>query len=99
MDPSRPGGRIVASFAAQRLPERVQARQARTVAGTYTAISEAVARRRVESSRQAPSRWSVSGASISGITGSKEWVLRLRAGDEMDILGQKLACVLDVPPG
>lgn len=98
MDPSRPGGRIVVSFAAQRLPEGVQARQARGVAGSNTAISEAVVRRRGESAGSQPVVASC--ASISGITGSEEWALRLLEGDETDmILCQKPARAVDVPPG
>jgi ubiquinone/menaquinone biosynthesis C-methylase UbiE len=93
----RPGGRAVVSFAAERLPEGVASRQARGVAGTYTAISEATARRRVESAGFDPVI--VSWASIAGehrVVGS---VLRLFGEDEMDIVfGQKPAGAVDVPP-
>lgn len=86
----RPGGRAVVLFAAERLPEGSESRQARGVAGTYTAISEATARRRVESAGFDPVivHW----ASIAGehrVAGS---VLRLLGEDKMDIvIGHKPA--------
>ena len=93
----RPGGRAVVSFAAQRLPEGVESRQARGVAGTYTAISEATARHRVESAGFDPVI--VSWASIAGEHRAVGSVLRLLGGDELDIiLGQKPAGAVDVPP-
>lgn len=80
----RPGGRAVVSFAAERLPEGVASRQARGLAGTYTAISEATATRLVEDAGFAPV--SLTWTSIAGdhrLIGS---VLRLFGGDEMDVV-------------
>ncbi|MGB7980020.1 MAG: methyltransferase domain-containing protein [Candidatus Nanopelagicales bacterium] len=93
----RPGGRAVVSFAAHRLPEGVESRQARGVAGTYTAISEATARRMVELKGFDPVI--VTWASIAGERRVVKSVLRLLGGDEMDIvIGHKPSGAVDVPP-
>lgn len=84
----KPGGRAVMSFAAERLPEGVQSRQARGLAGTYTAISDTTATRLVDDAGFAPV--SLTWSPVAGdhkFTGS---ALRLLGGDQMDIvLGYK----------
>ncbi len=94
----RPGGRVVVSFAAERLPEGVESRQARGLAGSYTAISEAVARSRVETAGFDPV--TVSWAPIAGEHRLMGSALRLLGEDKMDIvLGRKPAGAVDIPPG
>ena len=84
----RPGGRAVMSFAAEHLPEGVESRQARGLAGTYTAISDTTAIRMVEDAGFGPV--SLTWTSVAGdhpLIGS---VLRLLGGEQMDVvLGDK----------
>lgn len=79
----RPGGRTVVSFAAEQLPEGVESRQARGFAGTYTAISEATARRMVQAAGF--ERVNVSWVSVAGDHQLIGRALRLLGGDQMDI--------------
>ena len=80
----RPGGRTVVSFAAEQLPEGVESRQARGLAGTYTAISETTARRMVEATGF--ERVSVSWTSVAGDHQLLGRALRLLGGDQMDVV-------------
>lgn len=90
----RPGGRAVVSFAAERMPEGIESRQARGVAGTYTAISEGAARRMVESAGFDPVV--VSWVPMAGDHQLVGAVLRLLGGDEMDVVvGYKPAAAVD----
>ncbi len=92
----RPGGRVLVSFAAERMPEGVESRQARGIAGTYTAISEAVAKRMTESAGFDPV--TVSWVPISGgrvVTS----LYRLIGVDEIDItIGHKPIRTVETPP-
>ncbi len=94
----RPGGRAVVSFGAERLPEGVESRQARGVAGTYTAISETSARRMVETAGFDPVV--LSWAPVAGdhrVVGS---VLRALGGDEIDVvIGYKPVGTGELPAG
>jgi SAM-dependent methyltransferase len=79
-----PGGRAVMSFAAEQLPDGVESRQSRGLAGTYTAISEATATRMVHDAGFAPVR--ITWTSVAGnhrLIGS---ALRLLGGDQMDVV-------------
>lgn len=80
----QPGGRAVMSFAAERLPEGVQSRQARGLAGTYTALSEATATRMVQDAGFA--QVSLSWTSVAGDHELIGRVLRRLGGDQMDIV-------------
>lgn len=80
----RPGGRVVVSFAAEQLPEGVEARQSRGFAGAYTVISATRATALVESSgfEQVHLTW----APIAGHHQVVGAALRRLGGDQMDIV-------------
>lgn len=78
----RPGGRMVVSFAAEQLPEGVESRSARGIAGTFTAISEATARRMVQSAGFDPV--TVSWVPMAGEHRLLGAVLRAVAGGDLE---------------
>lgn len=85
----RPGGRAVVTFGAEQLPEGVESRSARGIAGTYTAISEATARNMVESAGFDPV--TVSWVPVAGEHRLIGAVLRDVAGGDMAdiVIGRK----------
>lgn len=91
----RPGGRALVSFGAERMPAGVDSRQARGIAGTYTAISEAAARRMTESSGFDPV--TVSWAPISGGSVVRA-AYHLLGADEIDVVVGRKPGVVDESP-
>jgi cyclopropane fatty-acyl-phospholipid synthase-like methyltransferase len=84
----RPEGRAVVTFGAHQLPEGVESRSARGIAGTYTVIGEATARRMVESAGFDPV--TVSWVPIAGEHSLIGAVLRVAGVDKQDIvIGKK----------
>lgn len=85
----RPGGRAVVTFAAEQLPEGVESRSARGIAGTYTRISEATARSMVESAGFDPV--TVSWVPVAGEHRLIGAVLRVVPGGDLEdiVIGRK----------
>lgn len=85
----RPGGRALVTLAAEQLPEGVESRSARGIAGTYTAISEATARSMVESAGFDPV--TVSWVPVAGEHRLIGAVLRVVAGVNLEdiVIGRK----------
>ncbi|MCV2395168.1 methyltransferase domain-containing protein [Actinotalea sp. M2MS4P-6] len=86
----QPGGRALISFAAEQLPEGVESRTARGVAGTYTAISATAARQMLEQAGFDPV--DVTWVPIAGEHQRIGGVLRALGGDQLDVvIGRKPA--------
>ena len=86
----RPGGRALVTLAGvEQLPEGVESRSARGIAGTYTAMSEATARSMVESAGFDPV--TVSWVPVAGEHRLISAVLRVVAGGDLEdiVIGRK----------
>ncbi|MDO8122662.1 class I SAM-dependent methyltransferase [Isoptericola sp. b490] len=80
----RPGGRAVISFAAEQLPNGVESRQSRGIAGVYTAISATVTTRMMAEAGFDPV--TLSWAPIAGDHRLLGAALRAAGGDQLDVV-------------